>query len=641
MIDNTPASGTVCRSCGWQHPSGTAFCTQCGAPLSGGQDPLRAAGWAQVPGPANRESFYRAQRRHRRATWRLAFISAIAALLTGIPMSIALTPVLFALAVVFTWATGKVVPIPQELWDFYISSGRVLIDIVEALDDPATGATESDFGRIPADLLLRGAVVWLVPGMLFMLGCWVVLRALFRHGGAGGVLLTLGAREPRPGDFEERQLVNVVEEIAIAAGLPAPKVMLLESDVANAAVVGSGPRDATLVVSRALLDDLDRDATQGVLANLVASIGNGDLRGARSILAVFETFGLAGVLLKVPISRAARRMLWRIIRYVFGRHTPERRASEAQAVSGMLSRSFWENEDDDMNTLTDSSGDPGQRRGPRVQLLMFIPILVIGGFLLTAIGNLPMAFFWLGVAFLAGISLLIIFYQRKYVAWLAGYAVRSIVAVLLLPYYLGTMLPQIALMLVIPFLLEPMIALLWRRRRYLADASAVQLTRNPDAIGKGLVGLIARGGVIPGGHWAAPMFVVGPEAMNARMMAMLREQSTGSVARAAIITEHMAQEGSFSGSDSGSVVGFHPPLNRRLRALRRMGGTIGDVDMSAGGVAGSGRMKGVLLAAIVIPLSLLALVLTVVVLVLLMALSVLFCGILMVMVYGLAVWLSP
>lgn len=631
-----------CKNCGWQLPAGTAFCTQCGAPLAGGEDALRRAGWTVVPGPANRESFYRAQRRHRRATWRLAFISAIAALLTGIPMSIALTPVLFALAVVFTWATGKLVPVPQEIWDFYISSGRVLIDIVESLDDPATaGVSEGDISRVPVNLIVRGAIVWLVPGMLFMLGCWVVLRALFRHGGAGGVLLTLGAREPRPGDFEERQLVNVVEEIAIAAGLPAPRVMLLDSGVANAAVVGSGPRDATLVVSRALLEDLDRDATQGVLANLVASIGNGDLRGARSILAVFETFGLAGVLLKAPISRPARRMLWRIVRYVFGRHSADQRASEARAVSGMLSRSFWEHEESDMDTLTDTSGDPGQRRGPRVQLLMFIPILVIGGFLFTAIGNLPMELFWLGVAGLAGLAVLILLYQRAYVAYLAGYAVRSVVALLLLPYYLGTMLPQIALMLVIPFLLEPMLALLWRRRRFLADASAVQLTRNPDAIGRGLVGLVARGGMVPGGHWAAPMFVVGPEAVNARMMAMLREQTSDQVARAAIIADQMEHSGSFSGSESGSVVTFHPPLNRRLRNLRRMGGTIGDVDMSAGTGRGSSGLKGVLLAAIAIPLGLLVVVLLGVALVLLMALSLLFCGILMAVVYGLAVWLAP
>lgn len=553
-------------------------------------------------------------------------------------MSIALTPVLFALAVIFTWAAGKVMPVPQELWDFYISSTRVLIDVVDALDDPATpGVVEGDVSRIPFDLLQRAAVVWLVPGMLFMLGCWVVLRALFRKGGTGGVLLTIGAREPRSGDFEERQLVNVVEEIAIAGGIPSPRVMLLDSDVANAAVVGSGSRDATLVVSRALLDDLDRDSTQGILANLVASIGNGDLRGARSILAVFETFGLAAVLLKIPISRGARRMFWRILRYVFSRQG----ASEAQAVSGMLSRSFWEQEDDDMHTLTDDSGNPGERRGPSVRLLMFIPMLVIGGLVATVILQLPMALFWLGVAFLAGIALLILLYQRKYVAYLAGYGLRSFVAILLLPYYLGTMLPQFALMFIIPLLLEPMVALLWRRRRYLADASAVQLTRNPDAIGKGLVGLIARGGMIPGGQWAAPMFVVGPEAMNARLMAVLREHSSVEAAQAAIAAGGAyVPEGSFSGSESGSTVSFHPPLNRRLKALRRMGGTIGDIDMSVG-IRGSVSLKGILLMVLLVPLSLLAVVLIGVVLILLMGLSIFFCSILMMAVYGLAMWLSP
>ena len=53
--------------------------------------------------------------------------------------------------------------------------------------------------------------------------------------------------------------------------------MLLDGEVANAAVVGSSPADAVVVVSRRLLDEMDRDETQGVLAHLIASIGNGDL----------------------------------------------------------------------------------------------------------------------------------------------------------------------------------------------------------------------------------------------------------------------------------------------------------------------------------------------------------------------------
>ena len=124
---------------------------------------------------------------------------------------------------------------------------------------------------------LLGAVCLLVPGILAMLALWALLRRLFSGAGVGGLVIGLGAREPDLTDLEERQLVNVVEEMAIAAGLPAPRVMLLDGQIANAAVVGSAPEDAVVVVSRRLLDEMDRDETQGILAHQIASIGNGDL----------------------------------------------------------------------------------------------------------------------------------------------------------------------------------------------------------------------------------------------------------------------------------------------------------------------------------------------------------------------------
>jgi Zn-dependent protease with chaperone function len=608
----------------------------------------------------------------------LAAASAIAALVTGIPMSIALTPVLFALAVLFTWTIGLIAPVPQELWDAYSWTGRVLIELVESVDDPATvGVTESDLSRIPLDLLAAGALVWMLPGMLFMLLCWALLRAVFRHGGPGGILLSLGARDPKPGDLEERQLVNIIEELAIASGVTPPRVMLLDSDVANAAVVGSSRKDATVVVSRALLDDLNRDATQGVLANLVASIGNGDLRGARSIVAVFETFGLAGILLKAPVSGPARRMLWRIVRYLFGRHTPEQRANEAQAVAGMLTKSFWDTEEeDDFSYLNEDGTVPAERRGPSVRLLLGLPFVGIIMFIGLTLAGFPDFMVQLAFAGLAVLGLLLLWYQRRYVLYGTRHVIKTFRLLMMLPYYLAAMMPQVVLMLMIPFMLEPVIALLWRTRRYLSDASAVQFTRNPDGIASGLVGLVSRGGVIPGGQWASPMFVVGPEAAHAKELVRYQEQqrkeleelrrvnnpqgsvlgdlrvfatqATGTGAGivqsgvdAHPMAQHGLEDGSFSGS-SGSMVSFHPPLNKRLARLRRMGATVADVDLY-----GKNRKPllssatNVALSIAMVPLVLLVVVLLVIVLALLLAVSLLFCGLLMMMVYGLVLLLAP
>ena len=68
------------------------------------------------------------------------------------------------------------------------------------------------------------------------------------------------------------------------------------------------------------------------------------------------------------------------------------------------------------------------------------------------------------------------------------------------------------------FVVSPLLALLWRRRRYLADATAVQLTRNPDAVARAVASLSARGGEIPGAGWAAPLCIIGPRSGQAGPM---------------------------------------------------------------------------------------------------------------------------
>src|SRR4030095_770328 len=100
----------------------------------------------------------------------------------------------------------------------------------------------------------------------------------------------------------EQQLGNVVEEMALAAGVPPPRVLLLDTPVINAAAVGSSPNDATPIISRRILDECDRDETQGVIGHLIGSIGNGDLRIAFLMISVVLTFGTLVTLLRAPFS---------------------------------------------------------------------------------------------------------------------------------------------------------------------------------------------------------------------------------------------------------------------------------------------------------------------------------------------------
>lgn len=74
------------------------------------------------------------------------------------------------------------------------------------------------------------------------------------------------------------QLYNVVEEISIASGVPMPKVMVLETEALNAFATGNRVGNGTIAVTRGLLDTLNRDELQGVVAHEMAHLANLDTR---------------------------------------------------------------------------------------------------------------------------------------------------------------------------------------------------------------------------------------------------------------------------------------------------------------------------------------------------------------------------
>jgi Zn-dependent protease with chaperone function len=90
----------------------------------------------------------------------------------------------------------------------------------------------------------------------------------------GGKLLV-----PETANPQERQLLNVVEEMAIAAGMPVPPVYLLDQEAGiNAFAAGFRPQDAVLGMTRGSLEQLSRDELQGVVGHEFSHILNGDMR---------------------------------------------------------------------------------------------------------------------------------------------------------------------------------------------------------------------------------------------------------------------------------------------------------------------------------------------------------------------------
>lgn len=102
----------------------------------------------------------------------------------------------------------------------------------------------------------------------------------FRTGGSA-VAESLGARRVEPGRAtpDERRLLNVVEEMAIASGVPIPAVYVLDDEPAlNAFAAGLTPGDAVVAVTRGTMEKLTRDELQGVVAHEFSHILNGDMR---------------------------------------------------------------------------------------------------------------------------------------------------------------------------------------------------------------------------------------------------------------------------------------------------------------------------------------------------------------------------
>ena len=105
---------------------------------------------------------------------------------------------------------------------------------------------------------------------------WFLLRA-----GGRAVAEMVGAREVplHTTDLRERQLLNIVEEMAIASGLPLPPIYVLDDETGiNAFAAGLTTSDAVVAVTRGTLEKLTRDELQGVVAHEFSHILNGDMR---------------------------------------------------------------------------------------------------------------------------------------------------------------------------------------------------------------------------------------------------------------------------------------------------------------------------------------------------------------------------
>jgi len=123
-------------------------------------------------------------------------------------------------------------------------------------------------------------LLFAAPGVGLVVGGASAFKVAQLASGGQAVALMLGGEEV-PGttsDARQKRLLNVVEEMALAAGVPVPPVYVLQEPGINAFAAGYAPGDAVVAVSQGCLNYLTRDELQGVVAHEFSHILNGDMR---------------------------------------------------------------------------------------------------------------------------------------------------------------------------------------------------------------------------------------------------------------------------------------------------------------------------------------------------------------------------
>lgn len=162
---------------------------------------------------------------------------------------------------------------------------NILVAIAFGFADSQAIQTGLQQGLVKLDLILWTSLVVLTTIGGAMLFKWQQLR----QGGKvvaeslGGLRLSPDSADPR-----HRQLLNVVDEMALAANLPAPAVYILPERGINAFAAGYSPADAVVGVTEGCLEQLNRDELQGVIAHEFSHILNGDMRMNIKMIAVLN-----------------------------------------------------------------------------------------------------------------------------------------------------------------------------------------------------------------------------------------------------------------------------------------------------------------------------------------------------------------
>ena len=179
------------------------------------------------------------------------------------------------------------------MWEQIRSNKRKSVILIGVMGALMIGA-----GMLIAEAVAPGG--WPVGGFIAF-ALWAILSLVSYYSGDGIFLASAGARQIRHADHPT--LHNIVEEMCIASGLSTvPKVYIIDDPRPNAFAVGRDPEHASVAVTAGLLNRLNRDEVQGVIAHELAHVQN------RDILYVMVAAVMVGVI--ALMSDVFLRYLW-------------------------------------------------------------------------------------------------------------------------------------------------------------------------------------------------------------------------------------------------------------------------------------------------------------------------------------------
>ena len=144
-------------------------------------------------------------------------------------------------------------------------------------------------------------------------GLAYLYKAVKLSSGGASIAQSLGGRllHPDTDDFYEKRLLNIIEEMAIASGMPVPQVYLLDEEIGiNAFAAGFQPSDAVIGVTKGCLTKLSRLQLQGVIGHEFSHILNGDMKMNMRLIAILFGILCIGLLGRIILESGARHSVY-------------------------------------------------------------------------------------------------------------------------------------------------------------------------------------------------------------------------------------------------------------------------------------------------------------------------------------------